>query len=333
MERIDQAARWLLERDNFLILTHRRPDGDATGCAIALCLGLRSLGKTAWIWANPQFTPRYAPRLAGLTTDTPAEDAVIVAVDLASEGLLPMGGEAFAGKTRLCLDHHPSNTGYAAETLVQPECGGCGELIWDLLEAMGVDITPAMAEALYIAVSTDTGCFRFSNTTARTFRTAAKAVEHGASIAPINRVLFEVKTRGRLELESRLMANMEFYAGGKVAIGCLPQAWVEELQVTEDDLDSISGFPRTIDGVQVGVMIRNSEAGKAKLSLRTAQGYNASDYCAKLGGGGHAAAAGAAIPGTLEDGKNAILQVLRDAHVIEGRKGNTDCHGPCGASQ
>ena len=316
MKTVEEAARWLLARDHYLILTHRRPDGDAVGCAIALCLGLRSIGKDAWIWENPQFTPRYAPRLAGLTRQDVPQDAVLVAVDMASEGLLPFGGEQFAGKTRLCLDHHPSNTGYAAETLVQPECGGCGELIWDLLLALKADITPAMAEAVYIAISTDTGCFRFGNTTARTFRTAAQAVEHGADIAPINRTLFEIKTRGRLQLEARIMEHMEFYADGRVAICCLPQTWVEELQVTEDDLDSISGFPRTIEGVEIGVMIRNSEPGKAKLSVRTAPGYDASAYCARLGGGGHAAAAGCAVPGTLEDGKNAIVQVLKEEHVM-----------------
>lgn len=316
MKTVNEAAQWLLARDHFLILTHRRPDGDAVGSALALCLGLRQLGKDAWIWENPQFTPRYADRLAGLTRQDTAQDAVIVAVDLASEGLLPIGGENFAGKTQLCLDHHPSNTGYAAETLVQPECGGCGELIWDVLETMGVDIDRAMAEAIYIAIATDTGCFRFANTTARTLHTAAKAVEHGAQIAPINRVWFEIKTKGRLLLEAKIMERMEFYAGGRVAICCLPQSLVEELRVTEDDLDSISGFPRSIEGVEVGVMIRDSEPGKAKLSVRTAPGYNASAYCAHLGGGGHQAAAGCAISGKLEDGKQAILQVLKDEGML-----------------
>ena len=316
MKTVKEAAQWLLDRDHFLILTHRRPDGDAVGSAVALCRGLRAVGKDAWIWANPQFTPRYAGRLEGLVRQDVAEDAVIIAVDLASEGLLPVGGEAFAGRTQLCLDHHPSNTGYAAETLVQAELAACGELIWDLLEELQVSVDRDMAEAVYIAVSTDTGCFRFNNTTAHTFRTAAKAVEHGAQIGPINRELFEIKTKGRLQLEARLMDSMDFLADGKVAIACLPQTWVEELGVTEDDLDSISGFPRTIEGVCVGVMIRNSEAGKAKMSVRTAPGYNASAYCAHLGGGGHVAAAGCSVPGTLENGKAAILAVLREENVI-----------------
>jgi len=317
MKTLKEAAQWLLERDDFLILTHRRPDGDAIGCAIALCLGLRSIGKEAWVWENPQFTPRYATRLAGLTTDTVPETATIISVDMATESLLPLNGAQFAGRILLSLDHHPSNTGYAAESLVQTECAGCGELIWDLLPELGAVPTKEMAEAVYIAISTDTGCFRFANTTARTLRTAAAAVDYGAEIAPINRELFEIKSRGRLQLEARIMAHMEFYADGKVAIACLPQSWVEELQVTEDDLDSISGFPRTIDGVCIGIMIRNSEAGRAKMSVRTAAGYNASTFCGRLGGGGHAAAAGCSIPGTLEDGKAAMLRVLREEKVIE----------------
>ena len=316
MKTVNEAARWLLEHDDFLILTHRRPDGDAVGSALALCLGLRAVGKKAHIWENPQFTPRYANRLAGLTTLQVTDRTTVISVDMATEGLLPMNGEAFAGTIKLCLDHHPSNTGYAEKTLLMAQCAGCGELIWDLLEEMQVQITKEMAEAVYIAISTDSGCFRFANTTAKTFMTAAKAVEHGADIAPINRELFEIKSKGRLRLESRIMANMEFYAEGKVAIACLPQTWVEELEVSEDDLDSISGFARTIDGVLVGVMIRDSEPGKAKMSVRTAAGYDASRYCGYLGGGGHKAAAGCAIPGTLEDGKKAILDVLKQENVI-----------------
>ncbi len=316
MKTVNEAASWLLARDHFLILTHRRPDGDAVGSAVALCLGLRQLGKDAWIWENPQFTARYADRLAGLTRKDVPDESVIVAVDLASEGLLPMGGEGFAGRTQLCLDHHPSNTSYAGRTLVQPQCGGCGELIWDVLEAMGVLIDRPMAEAIYIAISTDTGCFRFANTTARTLHTAAKAVERGAQIAPINRVWFEIKTRGRLLLEAKIMEHMEFYAEGRVAVCCLSQSLVEQLGVTEDDLDSISGFPRSIEGVDIGIMIRDSEPGKAKLSVRTAPGYNASAYCARLGGGGHQAAAGCAVEGSLEYGKQAILQVLREENVL-----------------
>jgi len=317
MKTINEAARWLSDRDNFLILTHRRPDGDAVGCAIALCLGLRQIGKTAVIWENPQFTERYLPRLAGLTGPEP-EGAVVISVDLATEGLLPVGGEGFAGRTQLALDHHPSNTGYAAETLVQEECAACGELIYDLLLELGVQVNRDMAEALYIAVSTDSGCFRYSNTTARTLRTAAATVECGAVIRPLNRELFEVKSLGRLQLEARMLAGMEFFPCqyGKVAICCAPQSWIEELQLNEDEIDSLAGFPGSISGVRMAALIRDSEPGRGKISLRSSEYYNASDVCRRLGGGGHAAAAGASVPGTLEDAKQALIAVLKAEGII-----------------
>ena len=317
MKTIKEAARWLLDRDNFLILTHRRPDGDTIGCAIALCLGLRQIGKTAVIWENPQFTERYLPRLAGLTgPDDPT--ATVISVDMATEGLLPDGGERFIGRCQLSLDHHPSNTGYAADTLVQAECAACGELIFDLLPELGVQMDRAMAEAIYIAVSTDSGCFRYSNTTARTLRTAAGTVEHGAVIRPLNRELFEVKSLGRLQLEARMLAAMEFYHGqyGKIAICCVPQTWIDELQLNEDEIDSIAGFPGSISGVRMAALIRNSEPGKGKISLRTSEYYDASFVCQKLGGGGHAAAAGAAIPGTLEHAKEELIRVLKEEGII-----------------
>ena len=142
-----------------------------------------------------------------------------------------------------------------------------------------------------------------------------------AAVRPIEMLVLsssnvEISSENGAYDKENLTYAMEFYADGKVAIACLPQTWVEELQVTEDDLDSISGFPRTVDGVCVGVMIRDSEPGRAKMSVRTAGGYNASAYCSKLGGGGHHAAAGCSIPGTLETGKEAILQILREENVI-----------------
>ena len=152
MKKPEEAARWLRARDHFLILTHVRPDGDTTGCAIALCLGLRSLGKDAWIWENPQFSSRYLPRMEGLLRTDRAEDATMVAVDMATESLLPKGGEGFAGTFQLCIDHHPSNTFYAADTLLDASCAGCGELIYQVLAAMGVEITPEMAFSTVLTV-------------------------------------------------------------------------------------------------------------------------------------------------------------------------------------
>ena len=303
---IRNAADFLLQHDNYTILTHRRPDGDTVGCAVALCRGLRKLGKQAHIYENPQFTPRYLPYLKGLTD---AEiGGTVISVDIASEGLFPNG---FAGEVAMLIDHHGSNSGFAAEGLVLAEQAACGEILLDVLEAMGAEFDADMADALYIAISTDTGCFRYSNTTANTLRAAAKLMEYGADTVSLNRMLFEVKSKARFELEAYLTAGMQLYAGGLIGVCTLPLAEMQRMGVTEDDADSIAGFARNLEGVRIGALIRDLPDGKSKISLRTDDRiYSASEICAVLGGGGHTAAAGASIDGTMEDCRRELLRAI-----------------------
>lgn len=141
-----ETAEFFRQRDHFLIVNHRRPDGDAVGSAAALCLGLRALGKTAHIWYNPQTTERYRPYVADLETDAVPEGAVIVSVDMATEGLLPLNGTQFAGRFALSIDHHMSNDGYARRTNVQPQCAACGQLLLEILQELGA-VTVEMANA------------------------------------------------------------------------------------------------------------------------------------------------------------------------------------------
>ena len=149
---LNELAQALGAGDSYTILTHRRPDGDTVGCAIALCRALRALGKTAVILENPQFTPRYLPYLAGLTGPA-LPGGTFVAVDIASERLYPLG---FSGPVDLCLDHHGSNSGFAARGHVEGDRAACGELVLELLHALGVPVDKTMADALYIARSRGT---------------------------------------------------------------------------------------------------------------------------------------------------------------------------------
>lgn len=310
-----ETAQWLRAHDHYLILTHRRPDGDAAGCAAALCLGLRAIGKQADVWENPQFTPRYTPYLQGLTSRDLTQNATLISVDLASEQLFPLNLEqsqisAAGQRVQLAIDHHGSNSGFAEAGLVLPERAACGEIIYALLQLLDAPISSVMAEAIYIAVSTDTGCFKYANTTGNTLRVAADMKDLGADTFKINKLFFDSKPYSRLQLEARLTESMEFYAGGSVALCLLPKAWLEELKLGEDDIDSISGFARSVEGVEIGIVIREVENGAGKLSIRTSPHYNASLLCSRLGGGGHAGAAGATVSGGLVPAKEAILNVL-----------------------
>lgn len=309
-----ETIEFLRREDRYLIVNHRRPDGDAVGSAAALCLGLRGIGKEAWVWKNPQTTERYRAYLRGLETETVPENCTIISVDMATEGLLPLNGGQFAGQFQLSIDHHPSNEGYARYTNVQPQKAACGELLLELLRELG-PISPDMANALYLAVSTDTGCFQYSNVTVDTLRAAAELKELGADTFAINKVMFGTKTIARLRLEAALTESAAFYAGGLVCVCVLTNALMDRIGATEDDVDEISGFPRDIQGVQIGVMLRQLREGGCKISLRTSGDYNASDICAMLGGGGHQAAAGCTLESDVETAKGRILEAIAQSGV------------------
>ena len=311
---LSEVAKLLLQNDNYVILTHRRPDGDTIGCASALCMGLRKLGKEAWVLENPLFTPKYRPYLENLTTTTVEENACLVALDTATEGLLSLSAVEYADRIELLIDHHGRNSGYAARGYVDASAAACGEIILLLLQSLDVEIDKEIAQAVYVALSTDTGCFRYSNVTADTLRAAAFCKDCGADTYAINQTLFLTKRLARLKLEAYLTDTTEFYADGLVAISMLPNEVRASLGITEDDIDDISGFGREIEGVQIGVMIRQ-EGENGKISVRTSPNYNASDICARLGGGGHAAAAGATVAGSIESAKMDVKQAISDMGV------------------
>ena len=156
---------------------HRRPDGDTIGSSAALCLGLRSLGKKAYVLHNEEVSARFAWLHEDLTKESVEEGDTVVSVDVASPGMLPKSFAHLLGNIALRIDHHGSSTSFTEQELVEPEAGACGEIIYEILMDMGVEMTKEIAWRLYIAISTDTGCFRYSNTTVRTHRMAAELME------------------------------------------------------------------------------------------------------------------------------------------------------------
>lgn len=307
-----ETADFLQQHDNFCIITHRRPDGDTIGCAAALCRGLRQLGKQAVVFENAQFTPKLRGYVNGLTASEIPEGATIVSVDVASAGLFPLNLPENANTVALAIDHHGSNTGFAQRVCVHPDMAACGEIILQLLELLDVNIDGAIAEAIYVAISTDTGCFRYANTTVNTLLCAARCKQLGADTFSINKALFMTRRRNRLQLESYLTQTAGFYDNGAVCVCAIPEEVRQRLDITEDDIDDISGFPREIEGVKIGVMLRQVEGNRGKISVRTAPGIDASAICARLGGGGHVAAAGATVAGSMENAKSAILNAISD---------------------
>ena len=306
-----QAAASLKEQNNILIVTHRNPDGDTLGCAFALLRGLLSLGKTARVACSDAIPQKYAYMRTGISQADFAPDYV-VAVDIADEKLL---GEplysAFGDKVDLCIDHHLSNTCYA-DALYLRECAATCELIHEVLVALGVVMTREIADCLYTGLSTDTGCFRYSNVTPDTLKLAAKMLEAGADAAEINRVMFETKTRTYLKLEELVLKTLEMFFDGRCAVVTITQEMFRISGSDESECDGIASLPRKIEGVVVGVTLREREDGTFKVSLRTYAPVDAAKVCGKMGGGGHARAAGCELQAdNLEAEERKLLEIIR----------------------
>ena len=293
---VTAAARRLLEAQHILILTHRRPDGDTVGSAAALCRALRQKGKEAFVFANEDITPRLGFLLEGLTAPAGYVSDCVVAVDIADTTLLTESARVFAERIDLCLDHHPSNKEFAKELVLHGKAAAAGEVIYLVAKELGVDFDLPMWEALYIAVATDTGCFRFSNTTPLAHRIAADAIEAGLDFLPHNRTFFEAKSKVRFMIERKMFDDMIFSDNGEVCCSWLDRGWLNEIGATDDDLDNLSTLTMQLEGVKCGIILTQNKKDKAyKASVRSHRPADASRICQNFGGGGHPRAAGCTL--------------------------------------
>jgi len=312
-----ETAAWLKERDDFLILTHRRPDGDTLGSAAGLCAGLRKIGKRAYVLANPETTKRYQCLTAAFNPESPAPDTdwTVITVDTASKNMLAANAAQYAACVDLCIDHHASNTEYAAYSCVDSSSAACGEIVYNILsELLGTaQIPTAAADALYVALSTDTGCFAYANVTSETLTIAGQLVALGANHKAINKELFRTKSRARIALDGALYSDLRYAADGQLAMAIIPQVLLVQTGATEDDLDDIAALPGQIAGVRIGITVREIRAGGCKISVRTSGGMDANVFCQKFGGGGHPLAAGCFVNAAPEAAAVALMDAATAA--------------------
>ena len=307
------CARWLLEHDHYVILTHRRPDGDTMGSAVALCLGLRQLGKTAHVLENRE-VPTVIGRILGNTiTGEVGENDIVISVDMASPGMFTREAELLLPRCALRIDHHDTGVSYTPNELVDAGAASCGDIIYDVLLTMGVEMDRDIAAALYVAVSTDTGCFRFANTNAHAYQVAAACAATGADLYPLTQALFDTNSLAKLKIQSWMVEHAHIFADGRAAVCAIPKA-VEDT-VTKDDLEGIPGFLRSIEGVKISATLRELEDG-AKMSVRAVPGYDCTVICGPFGGGGHKGAAGASTKMSLKELEKAVIQAM-EAYLSE----------------
>ena len=303
---------FLKKNDDYLILTHSMPDGDTLGSAYALCAGLLKLGKKAKVVCADPIPARY-----GYFTDSVEfpefEPKTVISVDVADIKLMGALGVKYENEIVLAIDHHASHREFAENLFLDATAAACAECIYDILNAFRISLDDAMVQALYTGISTDTGCFKFSNTTPKTHVIAAELMAYGIDFSEINRVMFDTKSKSRMEIEKMALGNVRLLYRDRVAIIAVTNKMLRDSGCSDSDLDGITAIPRSIEGVQIGVTMRQKAPKVWKISMRSYPPYDVAAICAKMNGGGHKYAAGCEINGTLRQARAEILKHVREA--------------------
>jgi phosphoesterase RecJ-like protein len=312
----DETAEFLRKNDNYIILIHQNPDGDTIGGGFALCYALRGMGKKANVLCSDELPPRY-----GFITDgcppLKFQHDTIIAVDVADIPLLGAKLAHYGDYIKLCIDHHKSNSGYAANLLLDPDAAAACEIIYELLVAMEVKLDAAVAECLYTGIVTDTSCFKYPCTTKRTHIIAAELMDYGICFDRINRDMFDIKSKGRLELERYIISNMEYFLDEQCSVITLTKEIIDETGAEPGDFEGITPLTLQLKGIRVGILIKERTDGKFRVSMRSVSDVDVADICVKFGGGGHSRAAGCIMDGEAEDVKRRLLSAIAPALGID----------------
>ena len=307
MVTLNDVAEKLRENDYFVILTHQYPDGDTVGSAFALCRALQKLGKHARVIINGKLDRKFE-FLKNNFKEESFTYKTVVAVDIATPQLLGELKPEFGKIVDICIDHHASNVKYAKLSYVNPKAAANTENIFELIRIFGTDIDRDMANAIFTGICTDTGCFKFSNVTSATMRTAAELMDLGCDSFEINRVMFDTKSIARIKMERAVLDSLTLHADGRIAVVNTLLAMERETGVGDSDMDGLASIPRQIEGVVIGITIKEKGTKNFRVSIRSLGKYDAVAVAARFGGGGHHAAAGCTVIGELEDVKKRIIE-------------------------
>ena len=305
---VEQCCERLRNMDDIVILCHRNPDGDTLGSGFALHYILKQLGKRSRVECHDGFPKQYSYMFREYEPEE-YEPKAVVAVDIADEQLFGGRFEKYCGRVDLCIDHHGSNKHYAKDWLVRATAAATAEVIEDLCSALGVPLTKIIADCIYTGVATDTGCFCYSNTTEKSHACAINMFRAGCDFAKINRLMFETKSTSRIAIEKAVLNTVEYHFDKKCALVYITKEMMDTTGALESELEGVAAMPRQIEGVEVGITLRQRDDG-FKISLRTGDEVDASVLCTRLGGGGHRYAAGCFVKGTLDEAKKAVLKAV-----------------------
>lgn len=318
------VASLLSDGRRFLLTGHRNPDGDSLGSALGLALALEANGKEARVVMRDSWSGAYASLpgidrvcvVDALPGDWPAGWDALVAMECPSADRTGFPNQ-LEGRTAN-IDHHPGNTLWGTLNLVDLPAAAVGEIVTDLLDLLRWPITPAIATNLWVSLVTDTGSFRYSNTTPRSLALGARLVAAGAEPGGVNEFLFEAQPLAVLRLETLVLSTLTLHDGGRVATVELPNRFLAESGARDEDSEGLVGRARGISGVAAAALLREGEKGEIRCSLRSKGIVDVLSVAARHGGGGHRNASGCRIAGTLDSVRPLLARELAAAVAAAG---------------
>ena len=307
----------LRTNDNIALFTHVMPDGDALGSLFGLAHVLKNADKKVDVYVSGQVPKRlqfmaedYADSYYIAPQDKKYD--LCIAVDCGDEKRLGVYQEMFfAAKDTLNIDHHISNIGFARYNLVRQQASSTGEILFELLKQMCVCWDAITASLIYGSIASDTGCFRFSNTTASTHIYAAELMQNGANFVKYNKKLFDTHTKTALKAQAYVIENIQYYYDGKVAAASISDQTLQEMGASKEDTEGLIDVLKKIEGVEVALLLKQQDA-ETKLSVRTSEYVDACAFTALFGGGGHIRAAGCTISLPIEQAKEKVIKALEE---------------------
>lgn len=315
-----EIAKVIADHESFIIMSHVRPDGDAIGSQLALGFSLKAMGKTVCL-VNEDGVPESLEFMNGseVVTQPPAEPIdvdVAIAVDTATKPRLGENSLVAAGSAKVWIniDHHISNPAYGDVNLIDGTKPATGQILYELIKALDMPMPEETRDAIYVAVSTDTGSFQYGSTTAETYEMGADLIRQGLDVGKINADTYDNHPYRRLELMRALLNTLDISEDGQLAHWELLHQTQVDLKLQPDDSEGLIDLIRGVRGVRVAVFFEELEGGKIRVSMRSKdKSVNVCDVALKFGGGGHALAAGIRMPGPISDAKAKVLAALGES--------------------
>lgn len=311
----DDVVNIIKESNLVLIFPHVIPDGDAIGCSAALLRSLRKLGKQVNVFIEEDI-PEYLNFLSGDFSDDFSDYSkadICIALDCSDAGRIGKRIDMFnKGKTTINIDHHPTNTFYADYNYVDDQASATGEIIFDLLKALDIEFDKNMAEAIYSAISTDTGSFKYTNTSSKSHMVAAELLDLGVDLSHISVELYQNTRLEKIRLQTEVLETLEIFCDGKAAFAYATEKMIERTGASMDETEGFIEILRNIQGVEVAVFFKEVHDNEIKVGLRAKKYANVSKIAMEFGGGGHIKAAGCTINNNLEDAKRLLVQAIEE---------------------